>query len=116
MRLDIGRADSGGDRDDQGRFGDRNADAGQRDGHLLGLDAEQEGAGLARGLDVVGDGADAKLLLEDRAALGDDVRGDDLVGAEDIIAGDPPHDGLGHVPGADDGELVGHWFGVYPMG
>ena len=77
--------------------------AAERGGHLLRLDAEQHVRGL-RGPPrrwprprLI-----AELLCEQCAPLRADVRGDDLVGAEQPAREDAAGNRLGHVPRPDD--------------
>ena len=68
----------------------------------LGLDAEQDDVRAADGLDVALDGPDAVLALEGFAPFDAWMRGDDLLGRDQLAAEQPGDHRLGHDARPDD--------------
>lgn len=85
--------------------GDVVADFAEDFGDDLGLDAEEDDAGLADGFAVVRAGMDLELIFEGAGAVGVGGSGPDLVWFQQLISEEGLEEDGAHFSGSEDGEF-----------
>ena len=104
--------DARGDRDDELAVVDRGRDLVEEVFHRLRLHGEHDDVRLLRGLEVRGERRDAVPLCELLAAIQARLGADDVRLRGDPGAQEALHERLGHVPRAEEGDLLPEWHGA----